>query len=340
VTVYYQDATLTLLLGDAVEQLRTLPDSSVSCVVTSPPYFGHRDYEGHPEQIGLEETPAEYIARLAEVFAEVRRVLATDGTCWLNLCDSYASNTKGTGGGPAHSTLTRHSPEGLARSVDRQHKPPHRIVAGVSNKNLLFIPERVAMVLQDAGWFVRNKIVWSKPNAQPEPVRDRLSNRYELVFLLTRSRRYWFDLDPIREPLARPEALAEGIVFGGNNGGAGKVGSSARRSGGHRSVYGATTVEQTKGRNPGDVWEIATTPLPEAHFAAFPIALPRRCILTGCKPGGTVLDPFSGAGTTAKAAQQLGRKAIGIDLIAKYHDIALKRMSDAPLPLEDGEEAS
>jgi DNA modification methylase len=348
VSLYYQDATLTLLLGDAVEQLRTLPDSSVDCVVTSPPYFGRRDYEGHPEQLGLEETPAEYVAALAGVFAEVHRVLADDGTLWLNLGDSYSSKP-----GPQEDQNIHARWDGAA---DRKRGAlgGDRIAStknpGLPSKNLLGIPWRVAFALQDAGWYLRNAIVWHKPNAMPESVQDRLSNRYEFLFLLTKSRRYYFDLDAIREPLAHPDALDRGIVFGGANAGEGKVGGSARRGGGHRSVYGAptqtsaaahrfgpndaSTLKQalSKGRNPGDVWSIPTTPLPEAHFAAFPPELPRRCIKAGCRPGGTVLDPFSGAGTTAMAAQQLGRKAIGIDLVAAYHDIALRRMSDAPLP--------
>lgn len=317
---YYQDATLTLLLGDAVEQLRTLPDGSVDCVVTSPPYFGLRDYEGHAEQIGAEDSPAEYVAKLVAVFAEVCRVLAGDGTLWLNLGDSYYSGRGNPG--PNSGDTKQPARRGWVRPVDRPGQD------WAKPKDLLFIPERVAMALQDAGWTVRNKIAWVKPNAMPESVRDRLSSRHEQVFLLTKSRRYHFDLDAIREPLAHPEALDRGIVFGGTNGGAGKVGGSARRGGAHRSVYGG----KDSGRNPGDVWTIPTVPLPEAHFAAFPLELPRRCIKAGCKPGGTVLDPFSGAGTTAIAAQQLGRKAIGIDLVAAYHVIALRRMSDAPLP--------
>lgn len=328
-SIYYQDATLTLLLGDAVDQLRTLPDGSVDCVVTSPPYFGLRDYEGHPEQIGLEETPAEYVASLLRVFAEARRVLAEDGTCWLNLGDSYA-----------------YPPGSAGRQGDGQRKGRTFTAEGIRGtrvlppKNLLGIPWRVAFALQDAGWYLRNAIVWNKPNAMPESVRDRLSTRYEVVFLLTRSPRYWFNLDAIRVP------YSENKPWGINA--SNKPGEATARLRGHRSDQHQTgllgpPVEHPHGRNPGDywviddVWSIPTAKLPETHFAAFPVELPRRCIKAGCKPGGTVLDPFSGAGTTAMAAQQLGRKAIGIDLVAAYHDIALRRMSDAPLPLDAGE---
>jgi DNA modification methylase len=288
---YYQDDTLTLLLGDAAGQLGTLDAGSVACVVTSPPYFGLRDYEGNPDQIGSEASPAEYVAALADVFIEVHRALADDGTLWLNIGDCYYSGR----GNPGPNAADEKQParRGWTRVLDRGGAD------WAKPKDLLGIPWRVAFALQDAGWYLRNAIAWHKPNAMPEPVQDRLSSRHELLFLLTKSRRYWFDLDAIREPLA----------------------------------HGARATDDTpKGRNPGDVWSINTRPLTDAHFATFPVELPRRCIAAGCKPGGTVLDPFSGAGTTALAAQQLGRNVVGIDINTAYHDIALRRMSDAPLP--------
>jgi DNA modification methylase len=327
VSIYHRDDTLTLLLGKAETVLPTLEAGAVDCVVTSPPYFGLRDYEGNADQIGSEASPAEYVDALGRVFAEVHRVLADDGTLWLNIGDCYYSGR----GNPGPNSADEKQParRGWVRPLDRPGQ------AWAKPKDLLGMPWRVTFALQDAGWYLRNAIVWHKPNAMPEPVQDRLSSRHELLFLLTKSRRYWFDLDAIREPLARPEALDRGIVFGGTNAGEGKVGSSARRDGAHRSVYGhRATAGTPKGRNPGDVWSINTRPLTDAHFATFPVELPRRCILAGSRPGGTVLDPFSGAGTTALAAQQLGRRAIGIDINAAYHDIALRRMADAPLPLE------
>lgn len=326
---YYRDDTLTLLLGNACDVLATMDAGSVNCVVTSPPYYGLRDYEGNGDQIGMEESPAEYVAALAEVFAGVHRVLAEDGTMWLNLGDSYASSSKGADGGASKSTLTRHSGSGLERSVARQHDMhPRRISAGLPDKNLLGIPWRVAFALQDAGWYLRNAIVWHKPNAMPESVRDRLSTRHEMLFLFAKSRRYWFDLDPIREPLVRIDAPRP---LSGRNKTPRHVAATDNTGWKDHAV-----AANERGRNPGDVWAIATTPLPDAHFAAFPVELPRRCIAAGCRPGGVVLDPFSGAGTTAIAAQQLGRRAVGIDINAKYHDIALKRMADAPLPFESG----
>jgi site-specific DNA-methyltransferase (cytosine-N4-specific) len=216
-------------------------------------------------------------------------------------------------------------------------------------KNLIGMPWRVAFALQADGWILRNAVIWHKPNAMPESVRDRLSNRYEMLFLLVQQQHYHFDLDPIREPLARPEALSEGIVIGGaNKGRHGGRGATARRRGnstyGH-AKYTATdafptdppgaalrptgrqyTAAHVRGKNPGDVWSLTTRPLRAAHFAAFPVDIPLRCIAAGCPLGGTVLDPFSGAATTGLAALQLGRSYIGIDLKAAFHDIALDRL--------------
>lgn len=324
-TPYYQDNTLTLLLGDAVEQLRTLPAGRVACVVTSPPYFGLRDYEGNPNQIGAEASPTEYVAALGRVFAEVHRVLADDGTLWLNLGDSYYSGR----GNPGPNSADQKQParRGWVRPVDRPGQD------WAKPKDLLGIPWRAAFALQDAGWYLRNAIVWNKPNAMPESVQDRLAGRYEMLFMLTKSRRYWFDLDSIREPYSPNKP------WGINT--SNKPGEATARVRGHRADQHQTGLagprtEHPIGRNPGDVWAIPTAKLAEAHFAAFPVDLPRRCIAAGCRPGGTVLDPFSGAGTTALAAQQLGRRAVGIDINAAYHDIALRRLSDAPLPLLDG----
>lgn len=317
-TPYYADDQVTLLLGDALDQLRTLPAESVDCIVTSPPYYGLRDY-GTPGQYGTEATPGEYVETMRGLFAEARRALADDGTLWLNLGDSYSvrwSSERGAGR------------RGL-NDDDADRRRSGAIAHGIPEKNLLGIPWRTAFALQDDGWILRNEIIWHKPNAMPESVTDRLSTRHEHLFLWAKQQRYWFDLDAIREPLARPETLREGIVLGGTKGPGGKVGGSGRRSGGNVSVYGASG--STKGRNPGDVWDITTKPYPAAHFAVFPIDLPLRCIKAGCRPGGTVLDPFSGSGTTGAAARQLGRKYIGIDLNPAYHDLAKERFAQGVL---------
>jgi DNA modification methylase len=321
---YFQDDTLTLLEGHAARVLATMDAGSVDCAVTSPPYFGLRDYGGQPEQIGAEGNPADYVSNLLLVLAEVRRVLAEDGTLWLNLGDSYA-----------------YPPGSAGRQGDGQRKGRTFTAEGLRGtralppKNLLGIPWRVVFALQEAGWYLRNAIVWNKPNAMPESVRDRLSTRYELLFLLTKNARYWFDLDPIREPHG---ATADRVLSArGPQPEPGRWAAGAGAGNRHRASDAVGVGRNSAGRNPGDVWSINTRPFPEAHFATFPIELPRRCILAGCKPGGTVLDPFAGAGTALLAAQQLGRRAVGIELHPDYLKMALRRCQDAPLFTDTGE---
>lgn len=309
---YYSDDHVTLWNGDALDVLTEMPDGSVDCCVTSPPYFGLRDY-GKPGQYGLESSPAEYVARMQQVFAQVRRVLADDGTCWVNVGDSYYSGK----GSPTQPDLKNEARRPPARVLDRPGQ------SWAKPKDLLGIPWRVAFALQDDGWILRNAIVWAKPNAMPESVQDRLANRHELIFMLTKSRRYWFDLDPIREPHAETTIAA------------------ASRARIPYSAPGQRPNTKTRGMaeggaNPGDVWSITTQPFSEAHFAVFPPEIPRRAIAAGCKPGGIVLDPFSGSGTTGLAAAQLGRKYVGIDLSADYLDLSL-RTRLAQTSLIDGE---
>lgn len=312
---YYRDEHVTLLLGDALDVLRTFPDGSADCVVTSPPYFGLRDY-GTPGQYGLEPTPAEYVETMRAVFAEARRVLADDGTLWLNLGDSYnntASNQNGRRDVSSSMSGGQYDVMGERRATLPADLPP---------KNLLGIPWRVALALQEDGWILRNDIVWHKPNAMPESAQDRLSNRHEHLFLLTKQQRYHFDLDAIREPHKAPHRRPGRGAFRARD-------ISHRRTA--TGTYTGPDVE--RGRNPGDVWEIATRPYPEAHFAVFPLELPLRCIKAGCKPGGTVLDPFSGSGTTGEAARRLGRRYVGIDLNPAYHDLATGRFAQGVLDL-------
>lgn len=335
---HYSDDTVTLYHGDAADTLAQLPAGSVDCIVTSPPYFGLRDY-GVDGQLGAEATPGQFVASLVDVFHEARRVLADDGTLWLNLGDSYSATPPGKSDDPMRSsTLT--NPKGAASTmresvrraaIDRtKFLPP---------KNMMGMPWRTAFGLQDDGWILRNSIIWHKPNAMPESVTDRLSTRHENVFMFSKSRRYWFDLDPIREPLSRPEAVTEGILFGGKSPDVGrrrgstyggKHGTSGDTPPGTKpqTNKGATgerhTLAHERGRNPGDVWTIPTSPFPGAHFATFPLELARRCMLAGCKPGGVVLDPFSGSGTTGLAATENGRRYVGIDLNAEYLDLSLR----------------
>lgn len=314
--VYYSDDQVTLHLGDALDVARTLSDGAADCIITSPPYYGLRDY-GIAGQYGLESSPADYVDKLRVLFSELRRVLVDDGTLWLNIGDSYARNpAKGTTG-----TMNGRNVPRMGYARNRTGKPD------LPEKNLLGIPWRVAFALQDDGWILRNAIIWHKPNAMPESVTNRLSGRYEHVFLFSKSRRYWFDLDPIREPHV---AKAKGGLFKRGND------SYVSRSTGTRQGNWDGKYNE-HGRNPGDVWTLPTQPFTGAHFAVFPVALPQRCILAGCKPGGTVLDPFSGSGTTGLAAQRTGRKYIGIDINPAYHDLALNtRLHDATLDFGEG----
>ncbi|HUX70460.1 MAG TPA: site-specific DNA-methyltransferase [Cellulomonadaceae bacterium] len=323
---YYSDDTVTLHHGDSLAVLRSLPDASVDCCVTSPPYFGLRDY-GVDGQMGAESSPAEYVENMRALFAEVRRVLADDGTLWLNLGDSYSGGNRSTFDTEGGKTRAR----GHAES---------RPIGGLPGKNLLGIPWRTAFVLQDDGWILRNDIIWAKPNGMPESVTDRLSTKHEHVFLLTKGARYRFDLNAIREPSVT--LLPDNPSFRAN-------GKSDKRRKSHAAPPGQRAqtnmiptgtrhvAQDRSGRNPGDVWTIATQPYPGAHFAVMPSALAERCILAGCKPGGTVLDPFSGSGTTGLAAAKHGRGYVGIDLNAEYLDLSLRtRLAQPGLDLEGG----
>lgn len=322
-TVYYADDALTLLLGDAVEQMSTLAAESVHCVVTSPPYYGLRDYGGHPDQIGLEDSPFAYVQRMAEVFRQVHRVLADDGTVWLNLGDSYAYPPGSAGRqGAGQRTGRRFTAEGLRGN------------AALPPKNLIGIPWRVALALQDAGWVLRSEIIWAKRNIMPESVTDRPTRAHEQIFLLTKGSRYYYDADAIREE-SNPDQEKHNQRYAREYA-AHTVRAATTGQPGNVNSVGIHSRPGVGGRNSRTVWTISSTPLKAAHFATFPVELPRRCIMAGCPAGGTVLDPFSGAGTTALAAQQLGRRAIGIDLVPEYHTIALRRMATAPLPLDGG----
>jgi site-specific DNA-methyltransferase (cytosine-N4-specific) len=313
---YYADESVTLYHGDALQMLREMPDGSVDCCVTSPPYFGLRDY-GVEGQYGLESSPAEFVETMRALFSEVRRVLADDGTLWLNLGDSYSTHQGKPGKWRAGEYLTA----GKGKVAPARNR--NGTAGDVPAKNLLGIPWRVAFALQDDGWTLRNAIVWHKPNAMPESVTDRLSNRYEPLFLFSKSRRYWFDLDPIREAPLHPEI------------------AHVNRSRPDRGFVGQADVMRAghheQGRNPGDVWSIPTQPFAEAHFAVMPQALAERAILAGCKPGGTVLDPFSGSGTTGLVATKHGRRYVGIDLSADYLDLSLRtRLAQGVLDFGDG----
>jgi site-specific DNA-methyltransferase (cytosine-N4-specific) len=355
-----------LLLGDARTVLSTLPESCVDMICTSPPYFAARDYGtgawhgGHlgcdhatapslaaaraagtervcptcqavwvDQQYGLEPTPVAYVATMRAVFEEARRVLRPDGTLWLNLGDSYAGGELGRNDARRrYPSLAPHQ----RRRVD--NRAP---ASGLVRKNLLGIPWRTALALQGSGWILRNAIVWSKTNPMPTSVGDRLSNTHEMIFLFSRSPRYFFDLDAIRVPHRTPNLTSRaGTSDGRELELAGHAGGKYARAG--RGVFngrdygvGVTNPGPHKnghrnGKNPGDVWQLATANLRQAHFATYPIGIPLRAIAAGCRPGGIVLDPFSGAATTGVAALQLGRRYLGIDLNPDYHEIGRARL--------------
>jgi DNA modification methylase len=301
-TPYYADDQVTLLLGDALEILRALPDRAVNCIVTSPPYYCARTY-GVDGQYGLEDTPEQYVAVMRAVFGEASRVLADDGTLWLNLGDNFES--------------ARESRSRIGISAESRRLVPGR------RKSLLMIPDRVALGLCDDGWILRNKIVWHKTSSMPERVDDRLSRRHEPVFLFVKAERYFFDLDAIREAPRAGVTYAERKAAGSSVW-HGLAGFSAKEK-------VPSLASHPNGANPGDVWSIAPARSSEVHYAVMSTELALRCIKAGCKPDGTVLDPFSGTGTTGAAARQLGRKYVGIDLNPDYHDVAKNRFAQGVL---------
>ena len=336
---------VTILTGDCREVLKTLPDASVNCCVTSPPYFGLRDY-GHAGQIGLESTPDAYVAQLVAVFREVKRVLRDNGTLWLNLGDSY---------GGYFGDKYAHKPFGQDRTADAS-TPPNKISMGHMQKNLLGIPWRVAFALQADGWNLRQDIIWHKPNPMPESVTDRCTKAHEYIFLLSKSLRYYYDAEAIAEPVALSsiERLSQpnlanqagsDRVPGKTNGtmkAVGRGGRNAFRGQGHfrdgdtgpanregRDMRDVGAGAET--RNKRSVWTVTTKPYREAHFATFPPDLIQPCILAGCPQGGTVLDPFGGSGTTGEVAEANGRNSVLIELNPQYVELAKRRTEQGGL---------
>lgn len=300
------------VFAKSCERMDDIPDGVVQTCVTSPPYFGLRDY-GCEGQIGLEPTVDAYVERLVGVFREVRRVLRDDGTAWLNLGDSYAGSPLGSyNGSPGlpnrERSLVGHKGSG---GVDKVK------ASGLKPKDLIGVPWRVAFALQADGWWLRDAIIWHKPATMPSSVQDRCTPSYEFVFMLAKSARYYADMDAVRQPITESSAvrLAQNVAAQvGTTRAVGKTNGNLRAAG-----------DPDLGANLRNVWTIPTASYDEAHFAVMPLALAQRCITIGTPPQGLVLDPFMGSGTTAEAAESLGRQWTGYELNPDYHALIAER---------------
>ena len=320
---------------DCLAALRDLPDESVNCCVTSPPYYALRDY-GMDAQIGREDSPEEYIRRLVLVFREVRRVLTEDGTLWLNIADTYSHPTKstilqGTPGGTGNKGgyLDPKNPKGR----NGQSVSLARRASECKQKDMIGIPWLLAFALRADGWYLRSDIIWCKANPMPESCKDRPSRCYEHVFLLTKSKKYYYDVLAIAEPIAEGTAArykggrSASSKYAEEIPGQGKV----QKLNAARAAGTITDADISPVRNARDVWHINTVPYKGGHFAAYPPKLAERCILAGCPRGGIVLDPFFGSGTTGLAAVKNDRRYIGIELNAEYCELAKERIGGMKL---------
>ena len=309
--------TDTIINRDALYALRELPEESVHCCVTSPPYYALRDY-GLDMQIGREDTPEQYIDRLTEVFRELRRVLRSDGTLWLNIADTYC----GTGNKGYHADPK--NPKGRnGQQIARNNR-----VSGCKQKDLIGIPWLLAFALRADGWYLRSDIIWQKENPMPESVKDRCARCYEHIFLFSKSRKYFFDYKAISEPIApaTAERLKRGMK-GGNKYGKPVPGQPQPQSINRPREHGEIKdADINPLRNKRDVWKINTVPFKGGHYAAYPPKLVETCLLAGCPEGGIVLDPFMGSGTTGMVAAQMGRHFVGVELNPEYTDLAYKRI--------------
>ncbi len=337
--------SVRIIVADVMDGLAQLADESVHCCVTSPPYYGLRDY-GVPGQIGLEPTLDEYIEKMVSVFREVRRVLRSDGTLWLNIGDSYAANRgyQVPHGEIRGSVAAREAGDAGGRGMNAADQ-------GFKVKDLMMVPERLALAMQADGWWVRSRIIWHKRSTMPESVTDRPTKSHEHIWLLTKSERYYYDAEMASEPVSDStvarvmqeswdEQAGSERVPGKTNGPMKAVvkrsGNKERKPATERGcpesgVAGSIPWEGST-RNWRDVWSLGPEPFKDAHFATFPTEIPRRAIVAGCPVGGTVLDPFGGAGTTGLVADRLQRDAILIELNPAYAEMAKKRIAgDSPL---------
>jgi site-specific DNA-methyltransferase (cytosine-N4-specific) len=342
--------------GDALEVLRAMPEQVVQTVVTSPPYWGLRDYNNGARGLGLEPTCAEYVEALVEVAREIRRVLRDDGTLWLNLGDCYAGSSWGpqgrTGQMSDRSVISarqivsrpkkahkRVSVPGLDGSgANQQHAlradEAGRRTPSLKPKDLIGVPWRVAFALQEDGWWLRSDIIWAKPNPMPESVTDRPTRAHEYIFLLSKSKRYYFDSESVREPGQSSPADVRKMVQGRARLGGKSLGHEDRLNAASRRTRVGTkrSVGRGEGRNLRSVWTLGSEPFHGAHFATFPKRLVEPCVKAGSRPGDLVCDPFTGSGTTGLVALRQGRRFIGIELNADYVELARARIvGDAPL---------
>lgn len=348
--IFHNEFVADVLTGNCIESMQTLPDKTVNCCVTSPPYFGLRDY-GMDEQLGLESTPEEYVAAMVDVFREVKRVLRDDGTLWLNIGDSYcAPNGRSSSG----NSYAKGPNSALKHLSERQDVGIKRSFGDAKPKDLIGIPWMLAFALRADGWYLRQDIIWHKPNPMPESVKDRCTKAHEYIFLLSKSEKYYFDSDAIQEPAA-PSSIkrwaqnieaqtGSGRVPGKTNGNMKAVGGSRskrdsfKREGSKRvEVLPGQTCGthrpnrdesewNTETRNRRSVWSVATRPYKGAHFATFPPDLIEPCVRAGCPPNGIVLDPFGGSGTTGGVALRNGRHAILCELNPEYVAIMPERI--------------
>jgi DNA modification methylase len=313
-----------ILVGDCLEQIKNIESQSVQTCITSPPYWGLRDY-GHDGQVGLEETPEEYVAKVVQVFAEVKRVMKDDGTLWLNLGDSYAGSGKGRNGDGGRTVNPNDKQTTSAGTMLGLLAPS--MPDGLKPKDLIGIPWRVAFALQADGWYLRQDIIWAKPNPMPESVKDRCTKSHEYLFLLSKSPKYYYDNEAIKEPAVTTEGRPSGVVrdrvYEYNS----KQSLLGQNRGGNITTEPIT-------RNKRDVWTVNAKPFKGAHFATMPEALVEPCVLAGSREGDIVLDPFLGSGTVAVVAERHRRNWIGCELNPDYAAIAETRIESARPEME------
>ena len=339
----------TIINGDALSELKKFPNECINCCITSPPYWMLRDYNTIG-QIGLEEKFNDYIKKLIDIFDEIKRVLKKEGSCWVNLGDSYSSDSSYSesgrqGFGNDKIGMMKKTKGQFLQATDSKrmgyNKTNGRLKGGknFNKKSLIMIPERFALAMCEQGWILRNKVIWHKKNAMPSSVTDRLSNKYEIFYFFTKLQQYYFDLDSIRIPYETFEKRPFGKVREREYGYNTKYGTKQREEEEEARKFGKRRPPQStnqyfrnsKGKNPGDVWPLTLQPHKEKHIAMFPEKLIMPIIKSACPKNGIILDPFMGSGTTAVVARKLGRHFIGIELNKDYIEIAKKRLAQKVL---------